>query len=83
VRLTKTEWGLLEALAGHQGKLLTHGWLLEHVWGVGYADDVDVLRVFVSQLRKKVEIDPARPQIIVTEPGVGYRWVLSAEGSET
>jgi len=80
IRLTKTEWGLLEALASHQGKLLTHGWLLEHVWGVGYADDLDVLRVFVSQLRKKIEIDPARPQIIVTEPGVGYRWVLSAEG---
>jgi len=84
VRLTKTEWGLLEALAGHQGKLLTHAWLLEHVWGVGYADDLDVLRVFVSQLRKKVETDPARPQIIVTEPGVGYRWVLGADGrSET
>jgi len=78
VRLTKTEWGLLEAFAGHPGKLLTHGWLLTHVWGEGYADDVDVLRVFVSQLRKKIERDPARPAIIVTEPGVGYRWVLRA-----
>ena len=48
------------------------------MWGEGYADDVDVLRVFVSQLRKKIERDPARPAIIVTEPGVGYRWVLRA-----
>ncbi len=76
VRLTRTEWSLLEAFAGHPGKLLTHSWLLEHVWGEGYADDVDVLRVFVSQLRKKIEEDPAHPTIIVTEPGVGYRWVL-------
>ena len=78
VRLTKTEWALLEAFAGHPGKLLTHGWLLTHVWGEGYADDVDVLRVFVSQLRKKIEREPTRPAIIVTEPGVGYRWVLRA-----
>ena len=76
VRLTRTEWSLLEAFAGHPGKLLTHSWLLQHVWGEGYADDVDVLRVFVSQLRKKIEVDPAHPTIIVTEPGVGYRWVL-------
>lgn len=82
VRLTKTEWGLLEAFAGHPGKLLTHGWLLTHVWGEGYADDVDVLRVFVSQLRKKIERDPARPAIIVTEPGVGYRWVLRASPAD-
>ena len=78
VRLTKTEWALLEAFAGHPGKLLTHGWLLTHVWGEGYADDVDVLRVFVSQLRKKIEREHTRPTIIVTEPGVGYRWVLRA-----
>ena len=78
VRLTKTEWALLEAFASHPGKLLTHGWLLTHVWGEGYADDVDVLRVFVSQLRKKIEREHTRPAIIVTEPGVGYRWVLRA-----
>jgi two-component system KDP operon response regulator KdpE len=74
VHLTKTEWGLLEAFAGAYGKLLTHRWLLEHVWGGGYEEDVEVLRVFVSQLRKKIEPDPRRPQAIVTEPGVGYRW---------
>ena len=82
VHLTKTEWALLEAFAAHPGKLLTHGWLLSHVWGEGYASDVDVLRVFVSQLRKKIERDPTRPAIIVTEPGVGYRWVLHASPAD-
>jgi two-component system KDP operon response regulator KdpE len=75
VRLTKTEWALLDAFAGHPGKLLTHGWLLQRVWGEGYVDDVDVLRVFVSQLRKKLEVDATRPAIVVTEPGAGYRWM--------
>jgi two-component system, OmpR family, KDP operon response regulator KdpE len=76
VRLTRTEWSLLDAFARHPGKLLTHRWLLERVWGEGYTEDVDILRVFVSQLRKKIEPDPRRPQAIVTEPGVGYRWQL-------
>ena len=76
VRLTKTEWDLLETFATHPGKLLTHTWLLEQVWGPGYADDLDVLRVFVSQLRRKIEPDPTRPSMILTEPGVGYRWAL-------
>lgn len=76
VRLTKTEWALLERMAEHPGRLLTHRWLLEQVWGPGYGRDVDVLRVFVSQLRRKIEPDSERPAIIVTDPGVGYRWVL-------
>jgi len=76
IRLTKTEWALLEALSEHPGKLLTHGWLLEQVWGSGYTGDVDVLRVFVSQLRRKIEREPGRPEIIATDPGVGYRWLL-------
>jgi two-component system KDP operon response regulator KdpE len=76
VRLTKTEWSLLDELATHPGKLLTHNWLLERVWGPGYAGDVDVLRVFISQLRRKVEKDPGRPRIIATDPGIGYRWLL-------
>jgi two-component system, OmpR family, KDP operon response regulator KdpE len=76
VRLTKTEWALLTALCQHPGKLLTHHWLLERVWGPGYAEDVDVLRVFISQLRKKLEPDPGRPKIITTDPGIGYRWLL-------
>jgi two-component system KDP operon response regulator KdpE len=76
IRLTRTEWSLVEALARHPGKLLTHGWLLEHVWGAGYEGDVEVLRVFISQLRRKIEADPRRPRIVVTEPGIGYRWIL-------
>jgi two-component system KDP operon response regulator KdpE len=76
VRLTKTEWALLAELCQHPGKLLTHRWLLERVWGPGYAGDVDVLRVFISQLRKKLEQDPARPKLIATDPGIGYRWLL-------
>ncbi len=80
VRLTKTEWALLETFARNRGKLLTHRWLLEAVWGAGYGEDVDVLRVFVSQLRKKVELDPRRPRAIVTESGIGYRWLLQPSG---
>jgi two-component system KDP operon response regulator KdpE len=76
VHLTKTEWALLTELCQHPGKLLSHRWLLERVWGPGYAGDVDVLRVFISQLRKKLEQDPARPRLIATDPGIGYRWLL-------
>jgi two-component system KDP operon response regulator KdpE len=76
VHLTKTEWSLLDTLSRHPGKLLTHRWLLEQVWGAGYAEDNDVLRVFVSQLRAKIESEPGRPKIIVTDPGIGYRWLL-------
>jgi two-component system KDP operon response regulator KdpE len=79
VHLTRTEWALLGELASHPGKLLTHRWLLERVWGPGYEEDVDVLRVFVSQLRRKIEDDPARPASIATEPGIGYRWTLRPE----
>jgi two-component system KDP operon response regulator KdpE len=61
-------------MAAHPGKLLTHRWLLERVWGSGYEDDLEVLRVFVSQVRRKVEPDPERPTMILTDPGIGYRW---------
>jgi len=80
VHLTKTEWRLLDAMVEHPGKLLTHRWLLERVWGAGYQEDVEVLRVFVSQLRKKVEPDASRPSLIVTDPGVGYRWAPDPQG---
>jgi two-component system KDP operon response regulator KdpE len=83
VHLTKTEWALLEALAEHPGKLLTHRWLLERVWGPGYQEDVEVLRVFVSQVRKKVEPNPGHPVAIVTDPGVGYRWAAQPESGAT
>jgi len=85
VHLTRTEWGLLEAMAEHPGKLLTHRWLLEQVWGAGYQEDVEVLRVFVSQLRRKVEPRADRPSVILTDPGVGYRWApqpLAAAGAD-
>ena len=65
---------LLEAMTEHPGKLLTHRWLLEHVWGArGFQEDIEVLRVFVSQLRKKVEPDVTRPNVVVMDPGIGYR----------
>jgi two-component system KDP operon response regulator KdpE len=80
VHLTKTERLLLQALAEHPGKLLTHRWLLERVWGAGYQEDVEVLRVFVSQLRKKIEPNPSRPTLILTDPGVGYRWAAVPMG---
>lgn len=83
VHLTRTEWTLLLAMAEHPGKLLTHRWLLERVWGAGYQEDVEVLRVFVSQLRKKIEPNAGEPTMIVTDPGVGYRWAAQANGGET
>jgi len=76
VHLTRTEWQLLESFARRPGKLLTHGWLLREVWGEGYGEEVEVLRVFVSQLRRKIEPDPRRPSFILTELGVGYRWAI-------
>jgi two-component system KDP operon response regulator KdpE len=76
LHLTPTEWRLLEALATAPGVLRTHEWLLGHVWDPDQAPDVEALRVFVSQLRRKLEADPRRPQVIGTEPGVGYRWQL-------
>jgi two-component system KDP operon response regulator KdpE len=82
VRLTRTEWSLLEHLARHPGKLLTHDWILARVWGPGYAGDIDVLRVFISQLRHKIEPDPRRPRIIATDPGIGYRWLLRPRGAD-
>ena len=83
IRLTKTEWALLEALSQYPGKLQTHRWLLDNVWGSGYEDDVDVLRVFISQLRRKIELDPGRPAIITTDPSIGYRWALRASDDQS
>jgi two-component system KDP operon response regulator KdpE len=73
VHLTPTEYGILKFLAEHAGRVVTHGQLLRAVMGVGYEDAVGSLRVFIAQLRRKLEADPARPELIVTEPGVGYR----------
>jgi two-component system KDP operon response regulator KdpE len=73
VQLTPTEYELLKVLVVHAGKVLTHKHLLIEVWGQQYVDEFHMLRVNISNLRQKIELDPARPQIIITESGVGYR----------
>jgi two-component system KDP operon response regulator KdpE len=75
VQLTPHEFGLLRLLVRNQGKLLTHKTILREVWGQAYGDESHYLHVYVSQLRRKLEPDPARPRYILTEPGVGYRLV--------
>jgi two-component system, OmpR family, KDP operon response regulator KdpE len=75
VQLTPHEFTLLSLLVRNEGKLLTHKAILEEVWGHAYADESHYLHVYVSQLRRKLEPDPARPRYILTEPGVGYRLV--------
>ena len=80
VRLTPTEYGLLEALVTNPGKLLTHQWLLRKVWGQGYGTETTYLRTYVRALRKKLGDDAQAPALIVTEPGVGYRWVAEVAG---
>jgi two-component system KDP operon response regulator KdpE len=74
IHLTPTEYRLLEAFVTNPGKLLTHRWLLQKVWGPGYATENQYLRVFIRQVRSKLDDDPARPRFIVTEAGLGYRW---------
>lgn len=73
VHLTRTEWQLLEALARHPGRLVTHRQLLTEVWGPGYENETQYLRVFVGQLRRKLEPGAPRPRHLLTEPGMGYR----------
>ncbi len=73
VDLTPTEYEILRALIQHAGKVLTHRQLLKSVWGDAYEAETHILRVNVSNLRRKIEVDPAKPQYIITEPGVGYR----------
>jgi two-component system KDP operon response regulator KdpE len=74
VRLTPTEWHLLEVLLRHPGKLLTRRQLLAEVWGPGYENADGNLRVYMAQLRRKLEPDPARPRYLLNEPGLGYRF---------
>lgn len=73
VHLTPIEYRLLVLLAKNAGKVLTHRQILKEVWGPPYAGETHYLRVFMAQLRRKIEADPARPRLLVTEPGVGYR----------
>ena len=76
VKLTPTEYDLLKYMIEHAGKVLTHRMLLTAVWGPAYSDQAQYLRVFIGQLRKKLEKDPARPRYILTDPGVGYRFCV-------
>lgn len=78
VRLTATEYSLLTLFARNEGKVLTHQYLLHQVWGPSHEKESQYLRVFVAQLRKKVETDPNRPTHIITESGVGYRFLAGA-----
>ena len=74
LKLTSTEFSLLSILARNAGRVLTHQYLLKEVWGHGYLDQTQYLRVFIAQLRKKIEDDPAHPSRIITEPAIGYRF---------
>ncbi|NJN65386.1 MAG: response regulator transcription factor [Chloroflexaceae bacterium] len=76
IHLTPTEYELLHTLTAHAGKVLTHRWLLRTVWGPAYEQDTPTLRVFMTQLRHKIESVPAKPCYILTEPGIGYRFNL-------
>jgi two-component system KDP operon response regulator KdpE len=73
IKLTPIEYRLLTALARHAGRVITHAQLLREVWGPGYTSQHHYLRVYMAQLRHKIERDPARPRLLLTEPGVGYR----------
>jgi two-component system KDP operon response regulator KdpE len=76
VKLTATEFKLLAHLAANAGRVLTHHAILTAVWGSEYAEHVEYLRVYMRQLRKKLEDDPEHPQILTTEPGIGYRFLI-------
>jgi two-component system KDP operon response regulator KdpE len=74
VRLTPTEWQLVELLVRAPGKLLSQRQLLQEVWGPRYEEETNYLRVYMAQIRRKLEPDPARPRFFITEPGMGYRF---------
>ncbi len=74
VKLTSTEFSLLALLAKNEGRVLTHQFILKEVWGMGYVEQTQYLRVFMAQLRKKIEDDPTKPKLLNTESGIGYRF---------
>ena len=79
VRLTATEWHILEVLVRHREKLVPHRQLLKEVWGPQYETETNYLRVYLAQLRRKLEPDPSHPRYLLTEPGLGYRFTGGAE----
>ncbi len=83
VKLTSTEYNLLVLFVRNEGKVLTHQFLLRAIWGPGYINQSQYLRVFIAQIRKKVENDPNRPEYLLTESGVGYRFVDPAAPMDT
>jgi len=74
VKLTPTEWGIVEVLVRHQGKLVSQSFLLKEVWGPQYGEEANYLRVFMAQIRRKLEPQPSNPRYFLTEPGMGYRF---------
>jgi two-component system KDP operon response regulator KdpE len=80
VHLTPIEYKLLTVLIRHAGKVITHSHLLKEVWGPAHVNEVQYLRVYMTQLRHKLEIDPARPRFLMNEPGIGYRLKYDPEG---
>jgi two-component system KDP operon response regulator KdpE len=80
VRLTPTEWHLLEVLVRNQGKLVSQRDLLQEVWGPHYETETNYLRVYMAQLRRKLEPDPSHPRHLITEPGLGYRFERDSAG---
>ena len=74
VRLTPTEWQLVEILVRHPGRLVSQRQLLQEVWGPKYQEETNYLRLFIAQIRRKLEPDPAHPRYFITEPGMGYRF---------
>ena len=78
IHLTKTEWDVLRSLARYAGRTMTHRQIFSEVWGNSYGDAQQYLRVHIRSLRRKIEMDPVRPRLIITEPGVGYRFEPSS-----
>jgi two-component system KDP operon response regulator KdpE len=76
VRLTPTEWHIVEVLARREGRLVRQGELLHEVWGPAYDRETNYLRVYLAQIRRKLESDPSRPTMFITDPGIGYRLVV-------
>ena len=74
IKLTATEFSLLSLLARNHGRVLTHQFLLKEIWGYSYLEQTQYLRVFIAQLRKKIEDDPLKPELLITESGIGYRF---------